>query len=95
VALPKQSINAVKDGSVPTTKRNQSLDDLLAQLKHYSSGVRKGKAFSISGESSWMIMFTVDALAGLRELLSEYSELIEPSLARLVNQCVALISDEV
>lgn len=37
----------------------------------------------------------IDALSGLRELLSENATLIEPSLTSLINRCVTLISDEV
>lgn len=39
-------------------------------------------------------LFVADAITGMKELLSENHELIEPSLAALINRCVALISDE-
>ncbi|KAL9716171.1 rRNA processing protein [Leucoagaricus gongylophorus] len=41
IALPTQSITAPRDENVPTTRRNQTIDNLLAQLKHYSSSVKK------------------------------------------------------
>jgi hypothetical protein len=41
--LPGQSIVTAKDDAQPLTKRKQSLDDLLTQLKHYGATVRRGE----------------------------------------------------
>ncbi|KAL0580871.1 rRNA processing protein [Marasmius crinis-equi] len=41
IALPTQSITVEKDEDAPTTKRRQTLDDLLAHLKHHNAGTRK------------------------------------------------------
>ena len=35
-----------------------------------------------------------DAISGMKELLSQNQELIEPSLTALLNRCAALIADE-
>lgn len=42
IALPTQSIAVLKDKSLPATKRNLTLDQLVIQAKHYSAAVRKG-----------------------------------------------------
>lgn len=41
IGLPAQSIGVDK-GDVPVTRRNQTLDDLFVQSKHYSAATRKG-----------------------------------------------------
>ena len=41
IGLPTQNIGADK-GDAPVTRRNQTLDDLLVMLRHYSEGTRKG-----------------------------------------------------
>lgn len=42
IALPTQSIAVRKDKSLPATKRNLTLEQLVIQVKHYSAAVRKG-----------------------------------------------------
>ncbi|KAG8934272.1 hypothetical protein FRC01_004053 [Tulasnella sp. 417] len=41
IALPTQSISIQKDQSLPTIRRNLTLDQLVIQTKHYSVTVRK------------------------------------------------------
>ncbi|KAL0068383.1 rRNA processing protein [Marasmius tenuissimus] len=41
IALPTQSITVEKDEDAPTTRRRQTLDDLLSHLKHHNAGTRK------------------------------------------------------
>ncbi|KAH7911965.1 hypothetical protein BJ138DRAFT_1005493 [Hygrophoropsis aurantiaca] len=47
IALPTQSITIEKDGAIPITRRKQSFDDLICQLKHYSPGTRKDAIFGV------------------------------------------------
>ena len=42
INLPTQSITSNKNADLPSTKRRLTFDDLLAHLKHYSPGTRKG-----------------------------------------------------
>lgn len=42
IALPSQSITADKTQAGPSTKRKQTLPELLSLLRHYSAGTRKG-----------------------------------------------------
>ncbi|KAK1234540.1 rRNA processing protein, partial [Marasmius sp. AFHP31] len=41
IALPTQSITVEKDEDAPTTRRRQTLEDLLSHLKHHNAGTRK------------------------------------------------------
>lgn len=77
-----------------TTKRGLTLDDLLSQLKHYSSGVRKGK-YIYSSAFIFSAHTYQDAIHGLIELLDQHTNLVEQHLLRLVNACARLIGDEV
>ncbi|KAG8950685.1 hypothetical protein FRC04_007310 [Tulasnella sp. 424] len=47
IALPTQSIAVQKDKSLPATKRNLTLDQLVIQAKHYSAAVRKDSLLGI------------------------------------------------
>lgn len=95
IALPQQSIVSVKDTSAPTTRRKQTVDDLLAQLKHYSANVRKGEAIKELLSIKPFDLSSQDALQGLHELLGEHRSLIDSTLLSLINSCARLIGDEV
>ncbi|KAF9270293.1 hypothetical protein L218DRAFT_992927 [Marasmius fiardii PR-910] len=47
IVLPSQSITAVHDEETPTTKRRQTLDDLVSHLKHYNTRTRKDAIFGL------------------------------------------------
>ncbi|KAF5390285.1 hypothetical protein D9757_002858 [Collybiopsis confluens] len=47
IALPYQSISAVKQDGTPTTRRKLSLEDLLVNIKHHNSGTRKDAIFGL------------------------------------------------
>ncbi|KAG7099292.1 hypothetical protein E1B28_001151 [Marasmius oreades] len=47
IALPNQSITIEHDGETPTTKRRQTLDDLISHLKHHNPGARKDALFGL------------------------------------------------
>jgi hypothetical protein len=97
VALPNQTIRTeehVAEHGAPTTQRRLTYDDLIVHLRHYSPGTRRGmwqfyfrsKRVDLQGE---------DALQGLRELLSNHSELVVPNLGSLLGAVAKLIADDV
>lgn len=47
VTLPNQTISVEHDAETPTTKRKQTLDDLVSQLKHHNPGTRKEALFGL------------------------------------------------
>ncbi|KAG2235918.1 hypothetical protein INT48_008221 [Thamnidium elegans] len=77
ITLPNQSINEDKSHEI-TTSRNLTLADLVVQLKHYNSGVKKG----------------ISALSGLTDLCSSYPHLLVSSLGLVVNGVLKLFVDD-
>ena len=43
IVLPTQTIGLEKEDGTPTTKRKLTFDNLIANVKHYSAGARKGQ----------------------------------------------------
>ena len=95
IALPSQSIAQTKDSDTPTTKRKLTFDDLVAQLRHYNSGTRKGAYTCCEWLRSIKTEAILDAILGLRELLDGYPTLLQTHLTSLVSNCTRLVADEV
>ncbi|KAK7058896.1 rRNA processing protein [Paramarasmius palmivorus] len=47
IALPSQSIAVEKGENVPTTKRQQTFEDLISHLKHHNAGTRRDAVFGL------------------------------------------------
>ncbi|KZV72568.1 hypothetical protein PENSPDRAFT_649670 [Peniophora sp. CONT] len=73
IALPSQSIASSKPTSEPTTKRKLSLDDLIAQLKHYSPSTRRD---ALSGLRELLTAHPSLLLPALPRLLTSTARLI-------------------
>lgn len=95
IALPTQSIAIERDDQAPTTRRRLTFEDLIAHVKHYSAGTRKGGWSYSPHNKSKLRPRLQDALLGLRELLEAHPTLIDSSLTTLLNACVRIIGDEV
>jgi hypothetical protein len=54
IALPSQSILIDKSQAGPSTRRKQTLEELLSLLKHYSPGTRRGLP-TWSRQLSWLL----------------------------------------
>jgi hypothetical protein len=98
ISLPNQSITEDKSREI-TTGRNLTLSDLVTQLKHYNSGVKKGKFHEMEWFTADLYTFCVlvclDALSGLQELFSRHPGMLVSSLSTVVNGIVKLFIDDV
>ncbi|XP_006454401.1 hypothetical protein AGABI2DRAFT_214405 [Agaricus bisporus var. bisporus H97] len=74
IALPTQSIAAVKDETAPTTKRKLTINDLLTHLKHYNPSVKRDALAGLNEllEAHW-------------SLINKNLSLLINQLARLIN----------
>lgn len=50
ITLPSQSLDVDNTG-VPTTKRNHTFEDLLAQVNHYAVSTKKGEFCSLDSQA--------------------------------------------
>lgn len=89
IALPSQSIASTKLSSEPTTKRKLSLDDLLAQLKHYSPSTRRdalsGLRELLTGHPSLLLPALPRLLASTARLISDDDQSVRKALLSLLS----------
>jgi hypothetical protein len=85
IHVPSQSITIDKSMEI-TNSRNNTLNDVLIQSKHYSASSRKGILF---------INLQKDAIIGMKEFFSSHPHLFEVQMGTILETMSRLMVDEV